>query len=88
MEFLEACFTSGGSSPQRLRLPEPKQREPMRMRLTRHQLLGTLARPIRNPAAKKCAVVQKELQQTQVLTAELATQREIVAQPGIEVLHH
>jgi len=55
------------------------------MRLPRHQLLGTLARPLRNPAAKKCAVVQKELQQTQVLTAELAAQREIVAQPGIEV---
>ena len=58
------------------------------MRLTRHKLLGTLARPLRNPAAQKCAVVQKELLKTQVLTAELAAQREIVAQPGIEVLHH
>lgn len=60
----------------------------MRMRLTRHQLLGTLARPIRDSAAQESAVVQKELQQTQVLTAEMATQCEIVAQSGIEVLHH
>ncbi len=60
----------------------------MRVSLPCHQLPGTFPRPLRNPAAQKCAVVQKELQQTQVLTAELAAQREIVAQPGIEVLHH
>ncbi|GEM_PF-1408411 len=46
------------------------------MRLTRHKLLGTLARPLRNPAAQKCAVVQKELLKTQVLTAELALMRQ------------
>ena len=58
------------------------------MRLTRQDLEGTFAHPFSDSAAQERAVIQEELQQAQVLTAELATQREIIAQPGVQVLHH
>jgi hypothetical protein len=60
----------------------------MRVSLARHQLLGTFAHPLSNSASQERAVVQEELQQTQVLAADLTTQREIVTQPGVQVLHH
>ena len=47
----EACFAPAGSGAQRLQLPEPKQREPMRMVLSGHQLFGTFALPLSNCAA-------------------------------------
>ena len=57
------------------------------MILSGHQLPGTFANALRHTGAHKRAVVQEELQQTKVLAAELATQREIVTQPGIQVPH-
>ena len=59
-ELAGTCFTPVGSGPQRLRLPEPKQREPMRMLVICHQLLRTFAHTLRNPAAQEGAMVQEE----------------------------
>ena len=47
----EAGVAPAGSGPQKLRLPKPKQREPMRVSLSRHQLLGTFSHPLSNSAA-------------------------------------
>jgi hypothetical protein len=77
--MMAAWFAAAGSGSQRLRLSEAKQREPMRMRLPRHQLFWTFANALNNPAAKEGAMVKEELQQTQVLAPKLATQREVVA---------
>jgi hypothetical protein len=49
--LMAAWFAAAGSGPQRLRLSEAKQREPVRVRLPRHQLLGTLANSLSNSAA-------------------------------------
>ena len=58
----------------------------MRMVLTGHQLGRTFTDSLRDPAAQKTAVVQEELQQFQVRAAELAPQREVVAQSRVQVL--
>ena len=58
----------------------------MRMVLTGHQLCRTFTDSLRDPAAQKTAVVQEELQQFQVRAAELAPQREVVAQSRVQVL--
>ena len=47
----EAYLTSAGSGAKRLRLPKPKQREPMWVSLTRHQLFGAFAHQLSNSAA-------------------------------------
>ena len=57
----------------------------MGMVSTGHQLRGTFASALRDPAAQKAAVVQEELQQVQVRAAELATQRAVVVQPRVQV---
>ena len=50
-KMTEACVAPAGSALQRLQIPEPKQREPVRMPLSRHQLLGTFALPLSDSAA-------------------------------------
>ena len=51
-----------------------------------HQLGRTFTDSLRDPAAQEAAMVQEELQQFQVRAAELAAQREVVAQPRVQVL--
>ena len=58
----------------------------MGMVSTGHQLRWTFANALRDPAAQKAAVVQEELQQVEVRGAELAAQREVVAQSRVQVL--
>ena len=58
----------------------------MRVVLTSHQLGRTFTDSLRDPAAQKTAVVQEEPQQVQVRAAELAAQREVVAQSRVQVL--
>ena len=58
----------------------------MEMVSTGHQLGRTFTDSLRDSAAHKAAVVQEELQQVQVRAAELAAQREVVAQPRVQVL--
>ena len=57
----------------------------MEMVSTGHQLGRIFTDSLRDPAAHKAAVVQEELQQVQVRAAELAAQREVVAQPRVQV---
>ena len=58
----------------------------MGMLSSRHQLGRTFADSLRDPAAQKTTMVQEELQQVQVRAAELAAQREVVAQSRVQVL--
>ena len=53
-----------------------------------HQLGRTFTDSLRYPAAQKTAVVQEKLKQVQVRAAELAPQREVVAQSRVQVLDH
>jgi len=53
------------------------------MVLTGHQLGRTFTDSLRDPAAQKTSVIQEELKQVQVRAAELAAQREVVAQSRI-----
>jgi hypothetical protein len=55
------------------------------MRLPGHQLAWALALAFGVPATQEAAVVQEEAQQVQVRAAEMAAQREVGAQPRVEV---
>ena len=57
----------------------------MRMALASHQLRRTFPDAFGSPAAQEAAMVQEELEHAQVLSAELAAQREVVAQLRIQV---
>ena len=48
------------------------------MVLTSHQLGRTFTDSLRDPAAQKTVMVQKELKQVEVRAAELAPQRKVV----------
>jgi hypothetical protein len=50
----------------------------MGMFLTRHHLCWAFAHTLSNPTSQNDAVIEEELQQTQVLATELAAQGEIV----------
>ena len=78
---------SGCSASLRLKRPQAKEREPVMMILAGHQLRWTFANALRNSAAQDASMVQEELQQVQVRTAELAAQRKVVAQPRVQVLN-
>ena len=69
-----------------LKRSQPNEREPMEMVSTGHQLGRTFTDSLQDPAAHKAAVIQEELQKVQVRAAELAAQREVVAQPRVQVL--
>lgn len=49
----------------------------MRMGLTCHQLLGTFADALGTPAAQEAAMVQEELQQTQVAVMRLSSSEDL-----------
>lgn len=55
----------------RLQRTKAQHGEPVWMLLTRHQLPGTFANALWHTAAQERSVIQKALQQAQVLTAEL-----------------
>ncbi len=69
-----------------LKRPQPKERELMGMVSTAHQLGRTFTNPLRDPATQEAAMIQEELQQVKVRATELATQREVVLQPRVQVL--
>jgi hypothetical protein len=56
------------------------------MVLAGHEFGRTFTDSLRDPAAQEATMVQKKLQQVQVRAAELAAQREVVAQPRVQVL--
>jgi hypothetical protein len=70
-----------------LKRSESEQREPVRMILTGHQLERALALAFGSPAAQEPPMVQEEPQQVKVWVAQMAPQREVGAQPRVEVLH-
>ena len=50
-----------------------EQREPMGMLFAGHELCWAFPHTLRDPATQKDAVIEEELQQAQVITADLAT---------------
>jgi hypothetical protein len=68
-----------GSALTELQFAEAEQREPVRVRLTGHQLAWALALTFDAAAAREAAMVQEEAQQIQVWRAQMAAQREVVA---------
>ena len=83
MQALRACISSAA---QWLGFAQPQQREPVRVLLPRHQFTRTLALAT-DSAAHEAPVIQKELQQGKVRAPEVAAQREIRAQPRVQVLY-
>ena len=77
---------SGCSGSLWLNRAQAEERESVRMLLASHQLGRTFIDSLRDPAAQEAAMVQEELQQVEVRAAELAAQREVVAQPRVQVL--
>ena len=59
----------------------------MRMVLTGHQFARTLALAFSPAAAYEAPMVQEEAQQVEVRGAQMTAQREVVAQPRVEILH-
>jgi len=59
----------------------------VRMALAGHQLSRAFAITFDTSAAHEAAVVQKEPQQVEIRAAQVAAQREVGAQPRVEVLH-
>ena len=57
------------------------------MLLPRHHLARALGLALNTTAAHEAPVVEEELQQVQVRAANVATQREVRAQPRVDVLH-
>src|SRR5471030_1245602 len=80
----EACRPLWSGSPG-LNWPQAEQREPMRVALSGHQLGRTLANTLGAPAAQEAAMIQEEPQQIQIRIAQLAAQREVVAESGIDI---
>src|SRR5258705_3036172 len=80
-------MTSVGSGSLWLYRAEPEQREPVRMLLTRHQFTRTSVFAFSPSAAHEAPVVKEESQQVQVRRAQMATQREVRAQPRVDVLN-
>ncbi len=67
----------------RLIAREPRVAEhlqPVRMRLARQQFGRALTNPLRMLAAQEAAVIEKELQQDQVIRPQLAAEKKVVAQ--------
>src|SRR5271166_2627035 len=90
--WLEGCLVREaasllGSGSLGLQRPEAQQGEPMRMALADHQFARAFAVTLGTLAAHETPMVQEELQQAQIRTAQMAAQREVGAQPRIEVLH-
>src|SRR4051794_30434116 len=65
-----------------------KQLQPVVVTLPRQQLRRALPFTLRTLASQETTVIQKELQQGQVVRAQLPPREEIVPQTTIEVLHH
>src|SRR5262249_51468859 len=63
-----------------------EQRQPMRMGLAGQQFGRALAGALGTFAAVEAAVVEEELEQGQVVGAEVAPQGKVVPQPTVEVL--
>jgi len=59
----------------------------MRMTLAGHQFPWAFAVAFGTPAAHEVAVVQEEPQQVEIRATQVAAQREVGAQPRVEVLH-
>ena len=59
----------------------------MRMARACHQFSWALAIAFGTSAAQEAAMVQEEPQQVEIRAAQVAAQREVGAQPGVEVLH-
>src|SRR6516162_9828741 len=62
-----------------------QQFQPVPMSFPTQQFRWTLAHSLHMGAADKAMMVEKELQQRQVVSTQLSPQKEIVAQPTIEV---
>lgn len=75
------------SGPLWLKRAESEQREPVLMILTSHQLTRAPAFAFSSSAAREAPMVLEEPQQVKVRVAQMAPQREVVAQPRVEVFH-
>ena len=80
-----ASFPGSGSL--RLKRSQAEQGEPVRMALAGHQFPRAFAITLGTSATHETPMVQEELQQAQIRTAQMAAQSEVGAQPRIEVLH-
>jgi hypothetical protein len=83
---LESCpareaVSLSGSRLLGLKRPEAEQRKPMRMAVAGHQFPRAFAVALGTAAAHEATMVQEELQQVQVRTAQMAAQCEVGAQP-------
>jgi hypothetical protein len=83
----KAASLPGSGSLLLLRRPETEQGEPVRMALAGHQFRRAFDVALRPPAAHETTMVQEEPQQVQILATQVATQREVIAQPRVEVFH-
>ena len=63
-----------------LKQSEAEQFKPVRMALSGHQLFGTFAYALWQIAAQESAMIQKELEQSEVGRVQLFAQEEIIAQ--------
>src|SRR5208282_4921075 len=85
---LEGCLVREaasllGSGSLGLQRPEAQQGEPVRMALAGHQFARAFAVTLGTLAAHETPMVQEELQQAQIRTAQMAAQREVGAQPTV-----
>src|ERR1700712_4229270 len=82
----EAVSLPGSGAPV-LKRSEAQQSEPVRMGFAGHQLPWAFANALGKLTAHVAPMVKEESQQIQVWIAQVAAQREVVAQPRVEVLH-
>lgn len=62
--------------------------QPVRVSLAREQLGRALLDPLGMLTAQKASLIEKELQQGQVVRPQLAAEEKVVAEAAVEVLHH
>ncbi|OJA75088.1 hypothetical protein BGV71_19305 [Burkholderia ubonensis] len=70
-----------------LQIPKSERGEPVQVGLTGHQLARAFALALRPAAAPEGPMVEEEAQQLEVWRAQMAAQREVVAQSRVQVLH-
>ena len=65
---------------------EAEQFQPMRMLLPGHNLRGAFAHALGPLASREGAVIQEEAEQVQIPFAQLAAEKEVIAEAPVEVL--
>jgi hypothetical protein len=60
----------------------------VRLTRTRQQFRRTVVHTLRMLATQKTTVIEKELQQLQIVRTQMTTQEKVVPQTAVEILHH